>query len=394
MLQATTLMRWGEEQNCVLGHNRDSCLLPIKGQGVHTRREGSTRAIGVLERVLKLDPSNLRARWLLNIAHMTLGSYPDGVAPRFLIPPSAFAAAHPLPAFENVAGAVGLDIYGVSGGAVLEDLDEDGRLDVMVTAIGFGDQMRVFRNVGRPLRRRDGRVGADRPHRRAQHGHRRLRQRRPARRAGAARRLDGRGRPVPDVAAAQSRRAALRRRDQGRRPAAPAAVADRDVARFRRRRVPRSVRRQRVRRAGDQPVRALSQQPRRHLHRDRQGVRRRPGRLRQGRRQRRLRQRRRSRHLRVGGAGRQPAAPQRRAGAARVDRLALHQRRRPGRGGAAEEQLPGDVLRLRQRRLARSLRRAATGAAPRTSRPTTSASRPASSAASCTATRATARSPT
>ena len=147
MLQATTLMRWGEEQNCVLGHNRDSCLLPIKGQGVHTRREGSTRAIGVLERVLKLDPSNLRARWLLNIAHMTLGSYPEGVAARFLIPPSAFAAAHPLPAFENVAGAVGLDIYGVSGGALLEDLDEDGRLDVMVTAIGFGDQMRVFRNV-------------------------------------------------------------------------------------------------------------------------------------------------------------------------------------------------------------------------------------------------------
>jgi FG-GAP-like repeat/ASPIC and UnbV len=147
MLQATTLMRWGEEQNCVLGHNRDSCLLPIKGQGVHTRRDGSTRAVGVLERVLKLDPSNLRARWLLNIAHMTLGSYPDGVAPRFLIPPSAFAAAHPLPAFENVAGAVGLDIYGVSGGALLEDLDEDGRLDVMVTAIGFGDQMRVFRNV-------------------------------------------------------------------------------------------------------------------------------------------------------------------------------------------------------------------------------------------------------
>jgi hypothetical protein len=148
MLQATTLMRWGEEQNCVLGFNRDSCLLPIKGQGVHTRRDGSTRAIAVLDRVLKLDPSNLRARWLLNVAHMTLGTYPDGVAPRFLIPPAAFAAKHPLPPFENVAGAVGLDIYGLSGGAVLEDFDEDGRLDVMVTAIGFADQMRVFRNDG------------------------------------------------------------------------------------------------------------------------------------------------------------------------------------------------------------------------------------------------------
>ncbi len=148
MLQATTLLRWGEEQNCVLGYNRDSCLLPIKGQGVHTRRDGSTRAIAVLDRVLKLDPSNLRARWLLNIAHMTLGSYPGGVDARFLIPPAAFAPAYPLPAFENVAGAVGLDIYGLSGGAVLEDFDTDGRLDVLVTAIGFGDQMRVFRNDG------------------------------------------------------------------------------------------------------------------------------------------------------------------------------------------------------------------------------------------------------
>src|SRR4051812_31891665 len=51
MLQASTLMRWGEEQNCVLGHNRDSCLLPIKGAGIHTRRDGSTRAVAVLERV-------------------------------------------------------------------------------------------------------------------------------------------------------------------------------------------------------------------------------------------------------------------------------------------------------------------------------------------------------
>jgi hypothetical protein len=148
LLQATTLMRWGEEQNCVIGHNRDSCLLPIKGQGVHTKREGSTRAVAVLERVLKVDPGNLRARWLINLAHMTLGSYPDGLDSRVLIPPAAFTAAYPMPAFENVAGSVGLDIYGVSGGAVMEDLDKDGRLDVMVTAIGFGDPTRVFRNDG------------------------------------------------------------------------------------------------------------------------------------------------------------------------------------------------------------------------------------------------------
>jgi hypothetical protein len=148
MLQAQSYLRLGEEQNCVEGHNRDSCLLPIKGRGVHTKREGATQAVARLERVLRADPENLRARWLVNIAHMTLGSYPEGVPKAMLIPPSAFAADYPLKPFENVAASVGLDVYGRSGGAVLDDLDNDGRLDVMLSAIGFDDEIRLFRNDG------------------------------------------------------------------------------------------------------------------------------------------------------------------------------------------------------------------------------------------------------
>jgi hypothetical protein len=148
MLQASTFMRMGEEQNCSDGHNRDSCLLPIRDKGVHQRKDGSTRAIAVLERVLRLDPGNLRARWLLNIAHMTLGSYPDGVLPTALIPPKLFESAAPFPRWDNVAADIGLDIFGLSGGAVLEDLNRDGLLDLVVSAIGFNDQMRVFANEG------------------------------------------------------------------------------------------------------------------------------------------------------------------------------------------------------------------------------------------------------
>jgi hypothetical protein len=148
MLQAQSYLRLGEEQNCVDGQNRDSCLLPIKGKGVHTKREGSTQAVATLERVLRADPENLRARWLLNIAHMTLGSYPEGVPKAMLIPPSAFAADHPLRPFENVAASVGVDVYGRSGGAVLDDLDNDGRLDLMLSAIGFEDEIRVLHNDG------------------------------------------------------------------------------------------------------------------------------------------------------------------------------------------------------------------------------------------------------
>src|SRR5262249_23682982 len=70
MLRATVYLRWGEEQNCVDGVNKDSCLLPISGGGVHTQRQGATKARETLEQILRIDPENLRARWLLNIANM------------------------------------------------------------------------------------------------------------------------------------------------------------------------------------------------------------------------------------------------------------------------------------------------------------------------------------
>jgi hypothetical protein len=148
LLKAVAYLRLAEEQNCHDANTPRSCLLPIRGGGVHQRREGSTRAIEVLEEVLAADPENLRARWLLNVAHMTLGGYPERVPARQLIPPSAFASEHPMPRFENVARKVGLDLYGLSGGAILDDFDRDGRLDLMVSAIGFEDPLRFFRNAG------------------------------------------------------------------------------------------------------------------------------------------------------------------------------------------------------------------------------------------------------
>jgi len=147
-LEATALFRLGELQNCAEHHNRQSCLLPIRGQGVHQQREGSTKALEVLTRLLAQDPGDLRARWLLNIAHMTLGTYPEKVPPALLIPPAAFAAEHPLPRFPDVSGEAGLEIFGLSGGAILDDFDHDGRLDLMTSSIGFNDQMKLFRNRG------------------------------------------------------------------------------------------------------------------------------------------------------------------------------------------------------------------------------------------------------
>src|SRR5262249_26557182 len=114
MLEALAHLRRAEDDNCHLANTRDACLFPIAGGGVHRRREGATAAVRVLDEVLRLEPDNLRARWLLNVAHMTLGTYPGGVPVRQRVPPAAFAATAPFPRFDNVAVESGLDVYALS----------------------------------------------------------------------------------------------------------------------------------------------------------------------------------------------------------------------------------------------------------------------------------------
>ncbi len=141
-------LRLGERENCLLNHNADSCLFPIQGGGVHQHERGSRGAITHLTAQLEAFPGDLRARWLLNIAYMTLGEYPDKIPGRWRIDPRYFASDHDIKRFPDVAGALGLDIDDVAGGVVLEDFDRDGFLDLMVSAQGLQSQLRYFRSNG------------------------------------------------------------------------------------------------------------------------------------------------------------------------------------------------------------------------------------------------------
>ena len=146
--KAMCFLRLGENENCVARHNVDSCLFPIQSGGVHSLQRGSRGAVEVLTELLTKYPGDLRARWLINLAYMTLGEYPEKVPSQWLIEPGLFASDYDIKHFPDVAGSVGLDVQGLAGGIVLEDLDNDGFLDLMVSSWGVGDQLRLFRNNG------------------------------------------------------------------------------------------------------------------------------------------------------------------------------------------------------------------------------------------------------
>ena len=143
-------MRLGETQNCCLRNQPESCILPIREGGIHTVKQGSKRAIEYFTEVLNSAPEglpiHLRARWLLNIAHMTLGTYPGDVPEAHLIPPKAFESDEPFPQFVNIAQRMGLDTFSNCGGAIADDFDNDGYLDLVVSTWETAGQIRFFRN--------------------------------------------------------------------------------------------------------------------------------------------------------------------------------------------------------------------------------------------------------
>ena len=71
--------REGERRNCLARHNSDSCIFPLSARAVHVEKQGAEAARDVLERLLAIPDSDMEldAIWLLNIAHMALGTWPE-----------------------------------------------------------------------------------------------------------------------------------------------------------------------------------------------------------------------------------------------------------------------------------------------------------------------------
>ena len=141
-------LRLGEQENCAQMHGQKSCIFPIRGSGAHRLKRGAQGAVAEFSALLRIDANDDQSRWLLNLAYMQLGGYPDQVPKAWLIPARIFDSEQDIGDFPDIASIAGLDVTGHAGGAIMEDFDGDGLLDILVTSSGPRDQMHLFHNQG------------------------------------------------------------------------------------------------------------------------------------------------------------------------------------------------------------------------------------------------------
>ncbi len=143
-------LRRGETENCLDCRGPSSCILPIAPEAVHQRPAGSRVAIGHFTSYLRQRPEDLGVRWLLNLAYMTLGEYPDRVPPEWLIPLEPFRSRLDIGRFENVATSAGLNVRGpnLAGGSIFDDFTGDDRPDVFTTSFDTDLGASLFVNRG------------------------------------------------------------------------------------------------------------------------------------------------------------------------------------------------------------------------------------------------------
>jgi len=142
---AICYLRKAEQENCITNHNNESCILPFSKKAQHLNTEGSTKAISYLEELLEINPYDYEIQYLLNVAQMTLGGYPDSVPEVFRIPEKYFEQ-NEFPKFQDIALDLGVDVNELSGGICLDDFNNDGFLDIMVSSWAFNSQIRYFEN--------------------------------------------------------------------------------------------------------------------------------------------------------------------------------------------------------------------------------------------------------
>ena len=146
-LLAISYLRLGEVNNCQNNHNSYSCILPLKDQAFHIDVNGSKKAIEIYTQIYEKFPND-NYKWLLNLAHMTIGEHPNNVPERYRINyPNWSIEQKKIKAFKEVSSKLGIAQDGLSGGVSIDDFNNDGLLDIFITSYGMSDQSKLYTNT-------------------------------------------------------------------------------------------------------------------------------------------------------------------------------------------------------------------------------------------------------
>jgi hypothetical protein len=148
-VQGVAALRRGENDNCIACRGESSCIVPIAASAVHTNPEGSRLAVKHFKEYLELFPDDVGVRWLLEVAYMTLGESALERDPKFR--PAIdrfFHSEFDIGAFRDKGHEAGLDRFNQAGGAIMDDFDGDGRLDLVTSSTDPAEHMAFYRNRG------------------------------------------------------------------------------------------------------------------------------------------------------------------------------------------------------------------------------------------------------
>jgi len=145
---ALAYLRHGERINCIGDHAVESCIFPIRGSGIQRNTTSTLKAIELYEQLVSSDPTDLDSKWLLNVAYMAIGRYPDSVPAHFLIRGLDSTASAEMKPFTDVAMTAGVATSNMAGGSIVEDFNNDGYADMITSAWGLEEGMHYHQNNG------------------------------------------------------------------------------------------------------------------------------------------------------------------------------------------------------------------------------------------------------
>jgi len=142
-------LHWAEMENGVYRNSGDMDLFPpVNPRESYEKKDRSRLAIQYFTQFLSQYPDDIEVKWLLNYGYSTLGEYPAGVPKAYLIPLSDFQSKEDIGRFVDVAPAAGLNVMREAGGLAIDDFENNGLLDIVVSSMEVCDPIKYFHNNG------------------------------------------------------------------------------------------------------------------------------------------------------------------------------------------------------------------------------------------------------